>query len=143
MNKNKACLNNVDFKALTKEQRVDLVNKIIKKIGSVGRKFFYYEPDGQYGVFTIINNRIYYIDEYTKEVLYAYSYKNLEKGFSHGGTLSALILDFSEFIRTGEHTNGINGYQGLYCDHWGYSKEDMLSIQEYSRELGYLKGAID
>ncbi|SDQ19313.1 hypothetical protein LHA31_10210 [Carnobacterium viridans] len=123
----------------TKEERVEIINKIIKNIGSVGRKFFYYEPDGQYGYFKIINNRIYYVDEYTKDVLYAYSYKHLEKGFSHGGTLNALVLDFSEFIRTGKYTNGNNGYSGLYCTHWGYSVGMMQEVQKYAKQLGYLK----
>ena len=36
------------------------------------------------------------------------------KGFSSGGTLRALILDFAEFIRTGKYTNGNNGYGGMH-----------------------------
>lgn len=122
----------------TKEQRIEIVNNIIIKIGSVGRRFFYYKRDGKYGQFKIINNRIYYVDEYTKDVLYAYSYKHLEKGFSHGGTLNALVLDFSEFIRTGKYTNGKNGYSGLYCTHWGYSEVDMKDVQKHAKQLGYL-----
>ncbi|TPF19338.1 hypothetical protein CBE79_04525 [Priestia megaterium] len=60
--------------------------------------------------------------------------------FSEGGTLWGLIHDFSEFILTGKHTNGKNGYSGLYCPHWGYSEEDMNAIRELAVKVGYLKG---
>lgn len=125
----------------SRQERVETVNKIIKKIGTIGRRFFYHKPDNFYGYFKLINNRVYFVDDYTKHTMYAYGYKNFSKGFSHGGTLQALVLDFSEFIRTGKCTNGNNGYGGLYCTHWGYSEEDMKGIRDYAEELGYLEGA--
>ena len=39
---------------------------------------------------------------------------------------------------TGDDTNGKNGYGGLYCTHWGYDESDMLEIQVYAKELGYV-----
>lgn len=123
----------------TREQRVKTVNKIIKKIANNDRGFFYSSTNDAYGYFKLINNRVYFVDEYTKETLYAYGHKYLRKGFNQGGTMEALVLDFSEFIRTGKYTNGNNGYNGLFCTHWGYSNEAMQDIQKLAKKLGYLK----
>ncbi|PLS19753.1 hypothetical protein CVD28_01760 [Bacillus sp. M6-12] len=59
--------------------------------------------------------------------------------FSDGGTLWGLLQDFSEFIRTGNDSNGKNGYGGLYCSHWGYPEEDMIAIRKIATEVGFLR----
>lgn len=139
----KALIKSLENKKLkqTKQERVDIANKIIKKIASLGRGFFYCKSNETYGYFSLQNGKVFYTDDYAQEKLYAYGHKYLEKGFNHGGTLQALVMDFSEYIRTGKHTNGNNGYSGLYCPHWGYPEKDMKKIQEYATELGFLKGA--
>jgi len=58
--------------------------------------------------------------------------------FSSGGTIKGLVLDFYDFISTGKKSNHNNGYGGLYCNHWGYSENDMKKIQEFAKSLGYL-----
>lgn len=122
-----------------KEKRIKVANKLLAKIASCGRKFFYYDKDNTTAKFLLKSNRVYYMDEWTKSEMLAYSYKQLEEGFSHGGTLQGLVLDISEWIRTGEYTNGKNGYGGLFCPHWGYPESDMETIRNYARELGYLR----
>ena len=64
------------------------------------------------------------------------------RDLTDGGTLEALVLDLSEFIRTGEPTNGNNGYNGIFCRHenWGYSIEEMEEIRAYAKEIGFVKG---
>ena len=64
---------------------------------------------------------------------------NGNKYFTHGGTLQALVLEFSEFIRLGKEVHGKQGYRGLDCEHWGYDKSSQLEIIEYAKEIGYLR----
>ena len=89
----------------TKEQRLQIVNEIIATIAANGRRFFYNKEDGDVAKMIFINNRLYFIDGYTKDKIYAYAHKYFHNGFSQGGTLQALILDFSHFIRFGTYSN--------------------------------------
>ncbi|MBC1290604.1 hypothetical protein [Listeria booriae] len=125
----------------TKQERLEIVNNIIKKIASLDRKFFYSAKNDMTAYMFFKNGRLYFKDDYTKQDIYAYAYKYFG-AFSHGGTLQALILDFSKYIRTGKNYNGENGYGGLNCRHWGYSAESMKAIQSYAMELGYLEGRL-
>lgn len=122
-----------------KEQRVEIINKLITKISSVGRRFFFNKKDGSVAYFKLENNRIYFVDDYTKESIYAYGPKYFGNGFSHGGTMQSLVLEFSEFIRTGKCINGKNGYGGLYCPYWGYLASEMFEIRSFAADIGYLK----
>lgn len=120
----------------TKEQRLEIINNLIKFISERGRKFF--NTDNNLAYMKLKNGRIYFVDDYTKnEIAVINNYRDW-KGFSHGGTLRALVLDFSEFIRTGKYSNGNNGYGGLYCPHWGHSVEVQKEIINYAKEVGYL-----
>ncbi len=128
----------------TKEERLEIVNKLIKFISERGRKFFCsngtVKMDNVKSVafIKLKNGRIYFVDDYTKrEIAVINNYRDWN-GFSHGGTLRALILDFAEFIRTGKYSNGNNGYGGLYCRHWGHSEEVQQEIIQYAKEIGYL-----
>lgn len=123
----------------TKEERLLTVNKVIVKISSLSRRFFFNKADGEIAYFKFKNNRLYFVDDYTKDHIYAYQNKYFTHGFSHGGTLQALVLEFSEFIRLGKEVNGKQGYRGLYCEHWGYDKSSQLEIIEYAKEIGYLR----
>lgn len=124
----------------TKEQRLETVNKLITKISSVGRRFFFNKKDGSVAYFKLENNRIYFVDDYTKESIYAYGPKYFRNGFSHGGTMQSLILEFSEFIQTGKCVNGKNGYGGLCCPYWGYLASEMFEIRSFAYDIGYIKG---
>jgi hypothetical protein len=124
----------------TKEERLEVVNKIIREIASRGRKFFYSKTKDRYAEMVIEKGKVYFIDDYTGERVYAYNtVQNAHRNFSHGGTLWGLINDFREFIVKGEYTNHNNGYGGLYSPHWGYPKEDMQAIINLAKDLGYLE----
>jgi hypothetical protein len=124
----------------TKEERLQVVNKIILEIASRGRKFFYNKRKNRYAEMVIEKGKVYFIDDYTGERVYAYNtVQNAHQGFSHGGTMWGLINGFREFIVKGEYTNHNNGYGGLYCPHWGYPKDDMEAIISVAKELGYLE----
>jgi hypothetical protein len=122
---------------LNKQERLEIINKLIKFISEKGRRFFYCK--GQIAYMKLKNNRIYFVDDYTGKEVYAYPSYNDRKGFSHGGTLWGLVNDFREFISKGEFSNGKHGYGGLYSPHWGYPEEDMQAIRQYAKEIGYLK----
>ncbi|MBJ8083173.1 hypothetical protein JDS82_18520 [Bacillus cereus group sp. N14] len=59
--------------------------------------------------------------------------------FSSGGTMWGLVKDFTHFIYGNDDSNGLNGYSGLYCPHWGWPEEEVKKMREYAREIGYLK----
>ena len=134
-NSNKIQVEQLNEKSL----RIDIVNQIIELISTKGRRFFYNTKTNFTSKVFEKNKKIYFIDDYNLEEIPLH----LESGgkwnkFSHGGTLKALLLDFNDFITTGEKSNHNHGYGGLYCTHWGYPETDMLEIQELAKSLKYL-----
>lgn len=121
-----------------KEKRIYIVNQIIQEIGNRGRKFFHNPKRYGYAQFVLEGRTLWFVDDYTGEKIYPYMHRTNHRGFSHGGTLWALVNDFREFIITGEKVNGTNGYGGLRCPNWGYPEEDMREIASRAKELGYL-----
>jgi hypothetical protein len=124
---------------MDKNERLEIVNKLIKFISERGRRFFYCKCKDRTAYMKIKNNRVYFFDDYTGEEVYAYPSYNDRKGFSHGGTLWGLVNDFREFISKGDSSNGKHGYGGLYCPHWGYDEESQKEIIKFAKEIGYLK----
>lgn len=124
-----------------REQRMEAVNQVIKEIANRGRNFFYTSGKGQSYFFLKGDKRkrLWFWDNYGGKVNPYPSSRMRDYGFSEGGTLWGLVHDFREYILTGEHTNGKNGYGGLYCPHWGYPDEDMNAIREVARNVGFLK----
>jgi hypothetical protein len=119
------------------DNRIEIVNNIIKEIASHGRNFFKYEA--KIGYIFRVNKKLYMRSEYNGFDIYLCA-KTESKPyeFTHGGTLWGLTKDFKEFILTGNKSNGENGYGGLYSPHWGYPEEDMELIRIKAKELGYL-----
>lgn len=127
----------------TKQDRVEIINDLIQFISDRGRHVFYCKENiatgaPQVAKMYIKNNRVYFLDSYTNEEVYAYTGFS-HNGFSHGGTLWALVCDFSHFIRTGKSANGKHGYGGLYSGDWGHSDEIQNEIIAYAKQLGYLE----
>ncbi|MGJ0706588.1 hypothetical protein GM526_21460 [Enterococcus avium] len=126
---------------MSKENRCELANELIRLIASTGRQFFNYEENGgSIGRFELRSGRTYFIDGYLGKSIYAYENRFFRQKFTEGGTMQALILDIAEWIRTGKATNAKNGYGGIYCDHWGYPDEDMKKVREKAIEIGFSKG---
>lgn len=122
---------------MSKEERCNLINNLLEVISNQDRGFF--ETKGNLARFEIRNNRVYFIDDYTKEAILAYSSMNRRhRGFSHGGTLWSLVNDFREWIVTGKKSDGSNGYGGLYATCWGVSIASKEHIIEKAKEIGYL-----
>lgn len=126
------------MKKMEQLDRLNKINELIKVISNIDRRFFYSKSKNRIGKFIKSNGgKLFFVDEYTGEKVYPY-YSGRNK-FNGGGTLWGLINDFREWIITGKYSNGHNGYQGLYCPYWGYSKEGMEKIIKKGKEIGFLK----
>lgn len=126
-----------------KYERIDIVNKLIKKIAENGREFLHSSTHERYAYFSYDGRSLFYIDHYTGVPLRmkkgaAHKTEVQRMNFSSGGTMWGLVNDFKDFIYGDDDSNHNNGYGGLYCPHWGYKEEEMESIREYAREIGYL-----
>ena len=121
----------------SRQERIEIVNEIIKEIASRGRNFFKYKENVA-NVFWK-NNRLYMWNEYNgKDMCLSTKTHYQPKHWHHGGTLWGLTRDFKDFIMTGEKSNHNHGYGGLLCPHWGYPESDMKAIQDRAVTLGYL-----
>lgn len=123
-----------ESKSASRQERLEIVNEIMKEIASRGRKFFYHE--GMVAQL-VDNGKIYYKAEYGKKKLICLSVPAYRKpnGWFHGGTLFSLVKEFRDYVRTGEKGNY---YSGLLSPHWGYPDDEMLAVREKAKQLGYL-----
>lgn len=126
-----------------REKRAESINLIINEISKRGRNFFLNKETRLTSYFHFKGNmrkRLWYWDKRGGDVNPYPSKYQRDWHFSDGGTLWGLIHDFSEFILTGKNTNGVHGYGGLYCEHWGYSEDDMVAIRKIAVRVGFLQG---
>jgi len=128
----------MNYNIKNKEDRIKIINEIIKEIALRGRSFFLYNKDNDMAYIFQKKGRLYMYNEYNKEKMYLHT-KNGHppNSWHHGGTLWELTKEFVEFIQKG-NSNHNNAYGGLYCPHWGYPDDDMGKIQEKAKQLGYL-----
>lgn len=126
-----------------KYERIEIINSLIKKIGSTGRGFLYSDRYERYSYFVYDGRMLYFVDHYTGVPLKmkkdsSHKTSQHDQYFSSGGTMWGLINDFKDFIYGDDDSNHNNGYGGLYCPHWGYKEDEMESVREYAKEIGYL-----
>lgn len=125
---------------MSRQDRIVIVNEIIKTIALNGRGFFFNKKDNDMNYILEKNGRLFMYNSYNKTEMFLHTkYGYPPKEFNHGGTLWCLTKDFKEYIVKGGYANHNNGHGGLYCTYWGYSEEDMKTIQETALRLGYLK----
>ncbi|MFS0858316.1 hypothetical protein [Paenibacillus taichungensis] len=122
------------------QDRINLINNLIREIGGRGRRFLYSSKHERYAAFHWAGGNLWLTDDYTAVPLVMdKSLPDMHYHFSHGGTLWGLVCDFRDYILGDDDANHNNGYGGLYCPHWGYPAEDIEVIRAYATELGYLK----
>jgi len=123
-----------------KQERLVVINTIIKEISTRGRKFFHSAKTDKTAELIVKRGKVYYQCEYTDKLL-CLSVPDTRKpdGWKHGGTMMGLVRDFTDYIQQGGDTNHNHGYGGLFSPHWGYPEEDMIAIREKAHDLGYLK----
>ena len=118
-------------------ERMNKINELIEVIANTDRRFFYHKNKENIDKFIDCKTTVFFYDAYLDKRI-SLTYRN-RHNFSHGGTLWGLVNDFKEWIITGKLSNGSNGYGGVYCPHWGYSKEGQLKVIEKAKEIGFIK----
>lgn len=126
----------------TKAGRVEIVNRLIEEIANRSHRTFYDKGSGRIAKFILRKrNVLWYVDHFIGESNPVYAHKAIHSDkVVVGGTMTALLNDFREFICLGIPTDGDNGYGGLECRYWAYPDEDVKAIQALAKELGYIKG---
>ncbi|QLY81910.1 hypothetical protein [Clostridium intestinale] len=116
-------------------ERMEKINKLIFKIGSIDRKFF----NSRNGMSEFVEGKttVKYKNGYTQKII-TITEEGAIKGFNNGGTLRALVREFKRYIMTGKLIDGEEGRGGLYCTYWGYSIDGMDEIVKFAKEIGYI-----
>lgn len=132
---------------MDKQKRIEIVNSLIKYIANNdkntfnGKGLLHYKDKPAY--FIHDGKSLRFVDHYTNVAMNMtrsdHKTKIQKMHFSSGGTMWGLVKDFTHFIYGNDDSNGLNGYGGLYCTHWGWTEEAMKNMREYAREIGYLK----
>jgi len=129
-------INELSEAQLGREERRHNANTLLRVIASCGRKFFRHKDNWAYFIF---NNqyRIFFVDNYTQQHIYTHR-QGYWKGFSHGGTLKALVEKLRDYIKDGTKLpeGQLGPWPDWYCkgDLWGYG-EDMEQVREAARKM--------
>lgn len=78
------------------------------------------------------NGLLYYIDSYTQQKIRPINHYNWD-GFSEGGTMRELVLQFARFIM-----NGKQGFLNDYKEIWGWPFSNILKIRKKALEIGFI-----
>ncbi len=128
----------------TQQQRLENVNQFIVEIGQRGRRFFYNEKFDRYARLELDSRgRVWFVDDYTGERIYTHLRNRHWGGFSHGGTLQALIEFFSDHVKKGTELNPrYFDITPLSCSGhpWGYPHEDYPELKAVGIRLGIIRG---
>lgn len=107
--------------------RLEHVNALIETISKYGRRFFYNEKNNCVASMMVSKTgHIWFQDDYTRKMVYV-AYTGRWRGFSHGGTLKALIERLAEYVRYGKkiEVDWIGPERFDDSNIWGYSQEQM------------------
>lgn len=118
-----------------KRQRCEQVNQVIKIIGDHGRRFFFSESKQRYARLEVDRRgKVWLIDDYTGMRVFTHpnTWGGRWKGFSHGGTLKALVESFRDYICEGKKMPlGWLGPERFDDSNiWGYDEAGMRSVRE-------------
>ena len=123
--------------AIDKQARLQHANDLIKIIGSHGRRFFYNKERDVFARLELRNGRLWWIDDYRGAEVYILNtgFRRHWRGFSHGGTLRALVEDIREYITKGTRIPGRKiviqqlGKDDLSENIWGYDAEGAKAVR--------------
>jgi hypothetical protein len=131
------------MKALAaKKARVAEVNQVIGIIASHGRRFFFSQSSQRYASMEVDERgKVWFIDDYSGKRIYTHptTWGSKWRGFTHGGTLRALVEAFRDYICTGKPLDPF--YLGPERNNlslgniWGYEPEAMLAVREQACAL--------
>jgi hypothetical protein len=114
-----------------KAERLEHVNALIKIISDHGRRFFYNEQNNHVARMLIgPKGHLYFQDDYTGKAIYV-AYQGRWSGFSHGGTLKALVERLAEYVRTGSclSIDWIGPERFDQSNIWGYSEDEIAKCR--------------
>ncbi|WP_223511127.1 hypothetical protein [Pseudomonas sp. GL-B-19] len=127
-------------KLTLKRQRAEQVNQVIRIIADHGRRFFYSQAVNHYASMEVDQRgKVWFIDDYTGKRIFTHKtvWGGRWRGFSHGGTLRAVVEAFRDYIRTGEpiHPGYLGPERFNDSNIWGYDEEGMRSVREQAGAL--------
>jgi hypothetical protein len=120
---------------MSKEDRIEIVNNLLKVVASTGRNFFLNKrADGDVAYIFYKNKRLYMFNEYSKVNMCINTKNDYQpKGWSHGSGLWYFTLALKRFIITGIKPVEVN------CSYWGYNDDEVEFIQSEAKRLKYLR----
>ena len=127
-------------KLTLKQQRAEQVNKVIRIIGTHGRRFFFNQAADRYASMEVDQRgKVWFIDDYSARRIFTHktTWGGRWRGFSHGGTLRSLVEGFRDYIRTGEqmHPDYLGPERFDDSNIWGYDTEGMKAVREQASAL--------
>jgi hypothetical protein len=133
----------------TKQERLRHANDLIRVIGSHGRRFFYNKERDTFARLDLRNGRVWWIDDYMGSEVFTHktNFGNKWRGFSHGGTLRALVEDMRDYIMSGRTIERWKiviqqlGADDLTGNIWGYDVEGAQAVRAAAYELPIVDAA--
>ncbi|WP_122523570.1 hypothetical protein [Pseudomonas viridiflava] len=130
-----------------KRRRCEQVNQVIKIIGGHGRRFFFSESKQRYASLEVDQRgKVWLIDDYTDKRIFTHptTWGGRWKGFSHGGTLKALIERFRDYICDGKQIPiGWLGPERFEDSNiWGYDQQSIKAVRDQAAALPVFIAAI-
>jgi len=127
-------------KLALKRQRCEQVNQAIRIIADHGRRFFYSQAVDRYASMEVDQRgKVWFIDDYTGKRIFTHEtvWGGRWRGFTHGGTLRAVVEAFRDYIRTGEpmHPGYLGPERFNDSNIWGYDEAGMKAVREQAGAL--------
>lgn len=119
-----------------KTERLSHANELVRVISKHGRRFFYSaKSDTTARLELDARGRVWWIDDYRGARIYV-AYPGRWRGFSHGGTMRALVEALRDYIQRGEplHPEYIAPAMS-YGDMWGYGAEAAAAVRAEAHQL--------
>jgi hypothetical protein len=105
-------------------------------MASHGRRFFFHKESGRIARLILDDyNCVCVIDDYTEKCIRIRSSSSAWRGFSHGGTMRAIILDLAAYVSKGtpmplHHFGPWPQWMSVGGDNpWGYEPKQMTACR--------------
>ncbi|KFN03612.1 hypothetical protein [Bacillus clarus] len=87
---------------MDKQKRIEIVNSLLNYLADHEKDFFRYEDENRTAHFKHDGRNLWFVDHYSNVPMRmtrsSYKNKKQERYFASGGTMWALIRDFTDFI---------------------------------------------
>lgn len=119
----------------TKQDRLNHANQLVQVIAKHGRRFFYSAEKNRTAEFKLDERgRVWFVDDYTGKTIFTHQcgLHSRWRGFTHGGTLRALVEAIRDYIMHGEKLSiGWLGPERSFTNGniWGYEPDQMAACR--------------